>query len=91
MRYHDLSSSQDNHTSIRVSTFHNLKGHEFKYIFVTGVSNQTVPLKHPGFDLYEPKEREEYLKSERSLYYVVFTRAREGLVISGVGDRSEWF
>lgn len=91
LRYHDLSSSQDNQTSIRVSTFHNLKGHEFKYMFVTGVSNQTVPLKHPGFDLYEPKEREEYLKSERSLYYVVFTRAREGLVITGVGEKSEWF
>jgi mRNA-degrading endonuclease RelE of RelBE toxin-antitoxin system len=91
IHYHDLSSSKENFTSIRVSTFHNLKGHEFKYLFLKGVSKDTVPFKHPGFNYYDPKEKEEYLKSERSLYYVVFTRAREGLVISGVGEKSEWF
>ncbi len=90
IQYHDLSSIKENFSSIRVSTFHNLKGHEFKYLFLKGVSKDTVPYKHPGFNYYEPKEMEEYLKSERSLYYVVFTRAREGLVISGVGERSEW-
>jgi mRNA-degrading endonuclease RelE of RelBE toxin-antitoxin system len=91
IKYHDLSSSCDNQTHIRVSTFHNIKGHEFKYILVSGVSKQTVPYKHAGFELYDPKEKEEYIRSEQSLYYVVFTRAREGLIITGVGEKSDWF
>jgi len=91
IKYHDLSSTSDNQINVRVSTFHNLKGHEFKYILVAGVSKQTVPLKHAGFELYDPREKEEYIKSEQSLYYVVFTRAREGLIITGIGEKTDWF
>lgn len=89
--YVDLSSSNTAANALRVSSFHNLKGHEFKFIIVTGVSADTVPLKHSGFHNYDEKSKAEYLKQERALYYVVFTRAIQGLLLTGVGERAGWF
>ena len=90
-KYLDLSSSKVGKEAIRVSSFHNLKGHEFKFLIVTGVSKDQVPYKHPGFAFYDDKEKSEYIKQEKSLYYVVFTRAIQRLLITGVGEKTEWF
>lgn len=90
LKYLDLSSSRTSSSAINVSTFHNLKGHEFKVVIVKGMSSTTVPFKNPNYNNYTEKEREQYDQQERSLYYVVFTRAIHSLLITGVGDRSEW-
>lgn len=89
--YQDLSSNKYTKEAVRVSTFHNLKGHEFKYLFVVGVSKESVPFKHPEYSTYSDFQQKEYIKQERSLYYVVFSRAIHSLLISGVGEKSEWF
>lgn len=68
-----------------------MKGHEFKFVFVVGVSNDNVPLKHAAYNDYSLSENAEYKKQERSLYYVVFSRAIQGLWLSGIGEKSEWF
>ena len=91
IKYQDISSPKESKDSVRVSTFHNLKGHEFKYLFVCGVSKDEVPFIHPEYDNYTDHERKEYLKQERSLYYVVFSRAIQSLWITGVGEKSDWF
>ena len=73
-----------------VSTFHNLKGHEFKHLLVRGFSKDLVPFKHPDFDTYSDIQKRAYLKQEKSLYYVVFSRAIQTLIITGIGEKSDW-
>jgi len=89
-KYVDIGVNKKSVDAIRVSTFHNLKGHEFKHLFVRGFSKSNVPFKHPEFDNYTTIQRKEYLKQEKSLYYVVFSRAIQTLLITGVGEKSDW-
>jgi hypothetical protein len=90
-KYLDLSNSKENNNTIRVSSFHNMKGHEFKVVFAKGLSDTTVPYKHANFVNLSDKEKEVYMEQERSLYYVVFSRAIQSVIISGVGEKSKWF
>ncbi len=89
--YADLGRNDGRSKKIQVSTFHNLKGHEFKYLLVTNVSRDNVPLLHANYEDYNNREKKQYHKQERALYYVVFTRAIQGLLITGVGEQSDWF
>lgn len=89
-KFKDISSSRKSSGAITVSTFHNLKGHEFKHLIVRGFSDDRVPFKHPEYDTYTPIEKREYHKREKSLYYVVFSRAIQTLIITGVGDKTNW-
>lgn len=91
IKYLDLSNSKDGDSSLRVSTFHNLKGHEFKVVFVRGVSDATVPFKHINYVNLREKEKHDYEQQERSLYYVAFSRAIQSVYITGVGEKSKWF
>jgi superfamily I DNA/RNA helicase len=91
IKYLDLSNPKNDPGAIRLSTFHNLKGHEFKVLFAKGVSEDTVPLRHMNYVNLLEKEKEEYEQQERSLYYVVFSRAIQAIHITGVGERKGWF
>lgn len=91
VKYLDLSNSKEGDSALLVSTFHNLKGHEFKVVFVRGVSDATVPFKHMNYVNLGEKERHDYEQQERSLYYVVFSRAIQSVYITGVGETSKWF
>jgi len=90
LKYLDLGSSKQNVNAVNVSTFHNMKGHEFKIVFVKGMSDNTVPFKHGNYANLTEKERLSYHQQERSLYYVVFSRAIQSVYITGVGEKSEW-
>jgi len=89
-KYTDIKASRRPNESVVVSTFHNLKGHEFKHLFVRGFSKDLVPFKHPDFDTYSDVQKRAYLKQEKSLYYVVFSRAIQTLIITGIGEKSDW-
>jgi len=91
IKYQDLSSNKQNNNSIIVSTFHNMKGHEFKIVFVKGTSETTVPYKFVGYLDLSSREKDAYDQQERSLYYVVFSRAIQSVLITGVGEKSNWF
>lgn len=90
IKYLDLSSPKQNVNAVNVSTFHNLKGHEFKIVFVKGMSENTVPFKHANYSNLSDRERNSYDQQERSLYYVVFSRAIQSVFITGIGEKSEW-
>ena len=90
IKYLDLSSSKQNVNAVNVSTFHNMKGHEFKIVFVKGMSEDRVPLKHSNYNNLSDKELKSYHQQERSLYYVVFSRAIQQIYITGVGEKSGW-
>ena len=90
LKYLDLSSLKQNIIAVNVSTFHNIKGHEFKVVFVKGMSDATVPFRHINYNNFSVKERESYVQQEKSLYYVVFSRAIQSLIITGVGEKTNW-
>lgn len=90
LKYLDLSSNKRNINAVNVSTFHNMKGHEFKTVFVTGMAASTVPYKFINYVQLSDKQQKLYDQQEKSLYYVVFSRAIQTLNITGIGEKSKW-
>jgi superfamily I DNA/RNA helicase len=88
--YNDNTSSATNHSGgVVLSTFHGLKGLEFKAVFLADVNNRTCPLLFSGFNNLENLEQLEYQNNEKSLVYVAMTRAISKLFISGIGVKTE--
>lgn len=90
IKYSDLSSLKYAPNAINVSTFHNMKGHEFKIVLVRGMSEDKVPYKHSQYEHLSERDQMQYEQQERALYYVVFSRAIQALFITGVGEKSPW-
>lgn len=75
-----------------VLTLHNLKGLEFKHVFLTQVNDATAPLDlRYKLNSDHPDAGPDAEKSERSLYYVASSRAIQTLSITGFGRPSPWF
>ena len=85
LSYYDLTSSSGEATGIRLSTFHRLKGLEFKAVFLADVNERTCPFFPAELRGLEGEEREEHLQSERSLLYVAITRAIQQVILTGTG------
>lgn len=82
---HLLNSKNE---GVRLTTFHGLKGLEFKQVYLVDVNERTLPLKPTGFaNLTEP-EQEQIIKTEKALFYVACSRAVQRVMITGVGTRS---
>ena len=67
---------------------HRVKGLEFDYIIVAGVSEGIVPLtvsQSAATDTFEAAESE---TRERALLYVAVTRAKRGVLITSHGTKS---
>ena len=83
--------SSENTTSpgIRLSTMHRVKGLEFKLLFIADCNQGIVPLEKA---LKSSDKQEKAIKemTERSLFYVACSRARDKLLISSTGTRSEY-
>ncbi|HHV30357.1 3'-5' exonuclease [Acetivibrio mesophilus] len=84
----DLNSIHKN--NIYYGTMHSIKGFEFKVIFVVGVNKSLIPLKSQIEKMEFGRQREEFIKLERSLLYVAITRARDRVYITGSPDISDW-
>jgi hypothetical protein len=88
--YNDNTTSTVNDAGgIVLSTFHGLKGLEFKAVFLADVNNRTCPLVFVGYNELDINEKQEYDNSEKSLVYVAMSRAISKLFISGIGVKSE--
>jgi hypothetical protein len=85
----NLASISDTHEGVFLSTFHSLKGLEFKAVILSDVNNRTAPLHFKKIEELNVVDKEEYLQSERSLLYVAMTRAIAVLKITGTGIHSE--
>ncbi|AEW01072.1 DNA helicase [Niastella koreensis] len=73
---------------VRLSTFHGLKGLEFKQVFLVDVNDRTFPRQPFNFSGLTPEEQQQIIKTEKALFYVACSRAIQRLMISGVGTRS---
>ena len=85
----DNATVGNSNSGVTLSTFHGLKGLEFKAVMLCDVNNRTVPLMIQKMDTMEQQEKEDYLNSEKSLLYVAMTRAISVLKIVGTGIKSE--
>ena len=77
---------------VGILTLHNLKGLEFKHVFLAQVNADTAPKSYFGPTIEaNPDLKAEAIKAERSLHYVAASRAIASLHISCYGKPSEWF
>ena len=87
--YYDLSQRKGNiNEGIRLSTFHSLKGLEFKAVFLADVQERTVPNRPAVFRDWDTTTQNSFDQRERSLVYVAMSRAIQVLFVSGVGKKS---
>lgn len=87
--YNDNTTNTINDSGgIVLSTFHGLKGLEFKVVFLADVNNRTCPLYYSGYNELDADSKLQYENSEKSLVYVAMTRAISKLFITGIGVKS---
>ncbi|MEV7593018.1 UvrD-helicase domain-containing protein [Streptomyces sp. NPDC089922] len=84
-----LGGTQGSGDGVRIGTMHRMKGLEFRFVAVAGVSESVVPLVSAltPVEVDAQQHREDRL-SELSLLFVACTRAREALRISWNGAPS---
>ena len=80
---------RDGRTSI--GTMHLAKGLEFKAVVVMACDDDILPLQDRIETVADETELDEVYETERHLFYVACTRARERLLVSGVEPASEFF
>jgi hypothetical protein len=69
--YNDITTNATNNIGgIVLSTFHSLKGLEFKVVFLADVNNRTCPLFYGGYNDLSQDDKRQYENSEKSLLYV---------------------
>jgi hypothetical protein len=75
---------------VAVGTMHFAKGLEFKVVGVMACDDEALPLQSRIDDATDEDELREVFDTERHLFYVACTRARDRLHISGVSPVSEF-
>ena len=78
-----------NNEEVRLTTFHGIKGLEFKHVFIVDVNQRTLPLLPYNYQRLPDYEKEEIEKREKALFYVASNRAIQRLIITGTGNRSK--
>lgn len=88
--YQELSGGKSSGQADGLSllTFHNIKGLEFKHVFLVDVNERTFPLLPYAFQSWDPEVKKAHTQAEKSLMYVAMSRAIEGLYVSGTGRSS---
>lgn len=87
--YTDRDLLNTNNQGIRLASFHNMKGLEFKHVFLVDVNSNTLPLITRDFNSKSEIDQQMHLRGEKSLFYVACSRAMYTVAISGIGEGSE--
>ena len=91
LRWVELSEhEQDINGAVSVRTMHSAKGLEFKAVAVIACDDGVLPLQSRLEAAADETELDEVYETERHLFYVACTRARDRLLISGVRPLSEF-
>lgn len=75
---------------IAIGTMHLAKGLEYKAIVVMACDDDVLPLQERVESVADEAELDEIYETERQLFYVACTRARDRLVVTGVNPASEF-
>ncbi len=76
---------------VSIGTMHLAKGLEFKAVVVMACDDDILPLQERIETVADETELDEVYETERHLFYVACTRARDRLLVTGVGPGSEFF
>ncbi len=87
----ELSQSVESQADrIAIGTMHLAKGLEFRAVVVMACDDEVVPLQERIERVTDDSDLEEVYNTERHLLYVVCTRARDRLFLSGIDPASEF-
>jgi superfamily I DNA/RNA helicase len=75
---------------VAMGTMHRAKGLEFKAVLVMGCDEKVLPLKSALERMTDQADRDSFIEQERRLLYVACTRARERLLLTHSGPKSEF-
>jgi hypothetical protein len=75
---------------VSIGTMHFAKGLEFKAVVVLACDDEALPLQSRVDEATDEDELREVFETERHLFYVACTRARDRLHISGVTPASDF-
>lgn len=75
---------------VAIGTMHRCKGLQFRAVAVMGVEDGTVPLDTVRVRQPDEAAQRAFVEMERNLLYVACSRARERLLVTGVGKKSEF-
>ena len=90
--YHILDSRISTTTNeASLGTMHLAKGLEFRAVIVMACDDEVIPLQSRMESVTDASDLEEIYETERHLLYVACTRARDLLMVTGVGAGSEFF
>jgi mRNA-degrading endonuclease RelE of RelBE toxin-antitoxin system len=76
---------------IAIGAMHLAKGLEYKAVAVMACDDDVLPLQERIETVADEAELDEVHDTERNLFYVACTRARDRLLVSGVQPASEFF
>ena len=82
---------EDRAGRIAIGTMHLAKGLEFRQVIVMACDENVLPDQDRMDTVADEVELDEVYDTERQLFYVACTRARESLIVSGVSPASEFF
>ena len=82
---------EDRDGRISIGTMHLAKGLEFKAVVVMACDEDILPLQERIETVADETELDEVYETERHLFYVACTRARDRLLVTGVNPASEYF
>ena len=93
MPFSVLDESKDTRAEmVTISTMHLAKGLKFRYVVIMACDDELViPSQSRIEEVTDLSDLEEVYNTERHLLYVACTRARDGLIITGVNPESELF
>lgn len=81
---------QDSYGQVLIGTMHAAKGLEFKAVCVMACDDGVLPLRFRLEAAADETEMDEVYETERHLFYVACTRARDRLLICGINPTSEF-
>lgn len=82
--------SEEPQGRVAIGTMHLAKGLEYKAVAVMACDDDILPLQERVETVADESELDEVYETERHLFYVACTRARDHLLISGVAPGSEF-
>ena len=81
---------EDSANRISIGTMHLAKGLEFKVVAVMACDDEVLPLQSRVEAVADEVELDDIYETERQLFYVACTRARDRLLVTGVSPGSEF-
>ena len=82
---------EDRDGRISIASMHLAKWLEFKAVVVMSCDDDILPLQERIETVADEAELDEVYETERHLFYVACTRARDRLLVTGVYPASEFF